>query len=433
MGGRERRRGVVEGRAGGASRRIPRQEASRFLSVEDEARLRTNLEVRRTRTEAEDMDVFDDTASDRSSVRNIVTHMEGRGRSQLPPQQQRTGWQDTVQVIVHQDGAGQSSEHAQQQQQRAEGGAGQWQDNEFDTGRRMMEIGDRLRTGIRDIVAGLRDRDMAIEEVRTTTADGLMALMTAVGGLMNGMSDSVQADRQRQERMAKETGDRIERVEEKAKETEVKVEAASNARERQRRKESVAVMKDKIRQADRQIKIMDIDFARPLNNRRDIVERTIGYMKEDVILSDRKRFDILINRTRLIVLGRETSQTMHQGERIHTVPVLLECRNESDKMELEDILRNCQWFNTFHWPVECMPFVKEVREEVRRMGYEDESHYVRIRPETRDGVLQIRGDVKDKREGAKFRTMAIWDVPPIDRNLWGRDTVRPRITLGRRD
>ena len=375
------------------------------------------------------MDVFDDAASDRSSVRNIVTHMEGRGRSQPLQQQQRTGRQDSVQASVPQGGAGQ----AEQQQQRGEGGAGQWPDNEFDAGRRMMEIGDRLRTGIRDIVARLRDGALSIEEVRTTTADGLMALMTAVDGLMNGMSDTVQADRQRQERMAKETCDRIERVEEKAKETEVRVEAASNARERQRRKESEAAMKDKIRQADRQIKIMDIDFARPLSNRRDIVERTIGYMKEDVILSDRKRFEILINRTRLIVLGRETSQTMHQGERIHTVPVLLECRNEGDKMELEDILRNCQWFNTFHWPVECMPFVKEVRNEVRRMGYEDESHYVRIRPETRDGVLQIRGDLKEKREGAKFRTLAIWDVPPIDRTLWGRDTVRPRITLGRRD
>ena len=41
-----------------------------------------------------------------------------------------------------------------------------------------------------------------------------MALMTAVDGLMNGMSGTVQADRQRQERMAKETCDRIERVEE---------------------------------------------------------------------------------------------------------------------------------------------------------------------------------------------------------------------------
>ena len=63
-------------------------------------------------------------------------------------------------------------------------------------------------------MARLRDGALSIEEVRTTTADGLMALMTAVDGLMNGLSDTVQADRQRQERMAKETCDRIERVEE---------------------------------------------------------------------------------------------------------------------------------------------------------------------------------------------------------------------------
>ena len=76
----EMRRGVVEVRGGGPGRRLLRQETSRFLSAEDETRLRTNLDVRRTRTKVEDMDVFDDAASDRGSVRNIVTHMEGRGQ-----------------------------------------------------------------------------------------------------------------------------------------------------------------------------------------------------------------------------------------------------------------------------------------------------------------------------------------------------------------
>ena len=421
----EMRRGVVEVRGGGPGRRQARQETSRFLSTEDESRIRTNLGLRRARTEVEEMDVFDDAASDRGSVRDIVTHMEGRGQQQ---QQQRTGRQDNAQTTGPEVGGGQG-----QQQQRYDGVAGQWQGNEFDVGRRMMEIGDKLRTGITDIVAKLRDSALTMDEVRTTTADGLMTLMTAVDGLMNGISDTVQADRQRQEQLAKETSDRIVRVEEKAKDTEVRVEAAGNARERQRRKESEAAMKDKIRQTERMIKIMDIDFARPLSSRREIVQRTIGYMKEDVVLSDRKRFDILINRTRLVVLGKETQQSMYQGEWIHTVPILLECRNEGDKMELEDILRNCQWFNTFHWPVECMAFVKEVKSEVRRMGFEDESHYVRIRPETRDGMLQVRGDVKEKREGARFRTVAIWDVPPMDKTLWGRDIARPRITLGRRE
>ena len=77
----EMRRGSVEVRGGGPGRRSVRQETSRFLSTEDETRLRTNLGLRRTGTEVEEMDVFDDAASDRGSVRNIITHMEGRDSS----------------------------------------------------------------------------------------------------------------------------------------------------------------------------------------------------------------------------------------------------------------------------------------------------------------------------------------------------------------
>ena len=64
--------------------------------MEDEARLRTNVEVRRARTEADDMDVFDDAVSDWGSVRNIATQMEGRGPAQQAQQQQWTGWQENV-------------------------------------------------------------------------------------------------------------------------------------------------------------------------------------------------------------------------------------------------------------------------------------------------------------------------------------------------
>ena len=159
-------RGVMDGRGEGPGRRLLRQETSRFLSAEDESRLRTNLEARRTRTEVDDMDVFDDAASDRDSVRNIVTHIEGRGQQQ--GQQQRTGRKDNAQDTGPEVVSGQG-----QQQQRQEGSAGQWQGNEFDVGRRLMEIGDRLRSGIRDIVARLRDREMSVEEVRATTADRL--------------------------------------------------------------------------------------------------------------------------------------------------------------------------------------------------------------------------------------------------------------------
>ena len=50
----------------------------------------------------------------------------------------------------------------------------------------------------------------------------------------------------------------------------------------------------------------------------------------------------------------------------------------------------------------------------------------------RDGMLQVRGDVKEKGEGGRFRPVAIWDVPPMDKSMWGRDVARPRVTLGKR-
>ena len=60
--------------------------------------------------------------------------------------------------------------------------------------------------------------------------------------------------------------------------------------------------------------------------------------------------------------------------------------------------------------------------EVRRMGFAEGSHYVKIRPHWKDGAMEIRGEVKEIRVSGKFRTVAIWEVPLADRNLWTRKT-----------
>ena len=46
-----------------------------------------------------------------------------------------------------------------------------------------------------------------------------------------------------------------------------------------------------------------------------------------------------------------------------------------------------------------------------------------------DGAMEIRGEVKENRAGGKFRTVAIWDVPPADINLWTREQARPKKTF----
>ena len=51
------------------------------------------------------------------------------------------------------------------------------------------------------------------------------------------------------------------------------------------------------------------------------------------------------------------------------------------------------------------------------MGFAEGSHYVKIRPDWKDGAMDIKGEVKENRVGGKFRTVAVWEVPPADRNL----------------
>jgi hypothetical protein len=100
---------------------------------------------------------------------------------------------------------------------------------------------------------------------------------------------------------------------------------------------------------------------------------------------------------------------------------LLECQNRIDAGDLDVILKKAGYFSTFHWPQEMIEFVNGVREEVRKMGYKDQTHYIRVRPEERNGSIQIRADVKE-RNGGRFVPKAVWQCPPANKNFWERIT-----------
>ena len=60
------------------------------------------------------------------------------------------------------------------------------------------------------------------------------------------------------------------------------------------------------------------------------------------------------------------------------------------------------------------------------MGYVESSHIVKISPEFRKGRIRIKGEVKEKK-GGRYRVVALWEVPPMDRTLWESEQVRPRL------
>ena len=57
--------------------------------------------------------------------------------------------------------------------------------------------------------------------------------------------------------------------------------------------------------------------------------------------------------------------------------------------------------------MECLDFIKEARAEVRAMGYTENSHYIKVRPEWREGRMELKAEVKESRVGGKYRTVAI--------------------------
>jgi hypothetical protein len=291
--------------------------------------------------------------------------------------------------------------------------------DEFEIGNRFDKIAKRMEDEVKRIVDGMKalEGDENKELVKYVVR-GLNTMTKAVVETMNEMGDAVAEERKNKEDDKKEMEDRMRKMEEKAKENEVRMEAERRARETEKKKESVRDMEDKLKVAGRQIKLLDMDFGKVMNNRKEMVERVVDNFKEDVKLNDRKRLDILLRRTRIIILGKETVGVTVRGKRLYTVPVLLECRNEDDKEELSDILRDAEYFGTYHWPIEIMDFVKAVRENVKRMGYSEDRQFIRIRPEEREGRMQLKADVKEK-SGGKFWLVATWGIPPLDKQLRG--------------
>ena len=430
---------------GGGTRR-----GGRFLSIEEEERLRGNVIRRNSMREREEGSKVSATEEmeqmlvenlENESVAGRVRRLEGgqggtgqsqgsgqgMARGQAPVDGGREGGQGAGGQV---EGSGQAPATGNvpvvaqpivnvEESMR----------DEFDFGRRMAGISDQLRRSVGAIVDRISGQGLDAEGIKAATVEGLRVMMESVEAVMNGMSDAVQSNRIGSERVEREIKTRVQIVEGRTGEVENKLEVLKRAKDRQVWKESVQTMTERIALGDRQLKYVNIDYGRATNSRREIVEKTIAYMKEDIDQGDVRRLETIMRRTRFILLGKETVLSTHEDQRIHTIPILLEFRSVNDKVEVEDMLREVGWYPVYHWPRECMEFVKEARFEVRRMGFQEDNYFVKIRPDWKDGSMEIRGEVKENRVGGKFRTVAVWDVPPADVNLWTREQAKPRKTF----
>ena len=173
---------------------------------------------------------------------------------------------------------------------------------------------------------------------------------------------------------------------------------------------------------------MDISFGRAIEDKGEIARLAVQIVREEVRQNEVGWYDDILRRSRVTVLGKATVRKDGGFGEYYTVPILVSCKDRNDKWDLEGIVRRAGFFPSFHWPQEMLDFVKEARKEVSNLGFTEDTHYIRIRPELYEGKVQIRADVKPK-SGGNFRPKAVWMAPPACKDYWPQvpNMMKPRI------
>jgi hypothetical protein len=276
--------------------------------------------------------------------------------------------------------------------------------------------------------------DRAPDAFKRELKEGLGIMMDGMQSMMSGVSDGMASERLAREAEEIRTEDKMEKIMDEVKEIKNVSSGMVNDRMEQRVKASEREMEEKVKAASCSLKLLDIDFGEATEDRVRMVRKVITGLKDDVFPDDRRVYDRVMRRTRVVILGKRTTASNSRGRTVYTVPVLLECQNRTDASELDAVLRKAGYFSAFHWPQEMVEFVEKAREEVRKMGYRDNTHYIRVRPEERGGSVQIRADVKEK-NGGRFQAKAVWQCPPLNKDLWEflNGLFVPKVIGGRQE
>ena len=137
----------------------------------------------------------------------------------------------------------------------------------------MIEISERIRKEMREIMERMEDVDMGLEKLRKIVKESVAGLMETVEDALTVIRYGRLKDRQERETDANRTATTMDKIEERLIDNEKRLEDMRQDKERTRKKESVCEMADKIRHANRQMKVIDLDFGGKIRNRKEIVEK----------------------------------------------------------------------------------------------------------------------------------------------------------------
>jgi hypothetical protein len=278
------------------------------------------------------------------------------------------------------------------------------------------------------------------EALKGIMRTGMENMLKAVEVVLLGMSEGIDGEMRGKEKEEMNREKQIDKIEEREKETERKIkeleakvtqiesrqndadhmletvgEAMVRGRKCCRLRESVWNMEGQVEDSLNKVKVVGLELDKVTEDRQEIIRMALDKMKKVIRKESSQRFEEVISRTRIVVLGKGTAKVRVGENWMVTVPILLCCQCAADKNMIVKTLRAAGHNPSFYWPDSMVEFVRGARQEIRRKGFEEEKYQVRIRPERRNGRLVIRGDVRTKDE-RHFRPEVYWKIPG-DRKL----------------
>jgi hypothetical protein len=182
---------------------------------------------------------------------------------------------------------------------------------------------------------------------------------------------------------------------------------------------SKAEMGKKMEVAQTQVKLLDIDFGKCIDDPKELNKAAKEAIAAKIRSDEKEKYDNLVKNAVVQVLARQTTKrkNFNGDSEIWTAPVVLTIQERAARWDMEDVLRKSKMFPTFHWPKEFLEPMKKLKEELKNGGVDDSTHYTRIRPELKDGKWRIRADTKPKSGEGKFTLRATWPIMAADSNI----------------
>jgi hypothetical protein len=204
-----------------------------------------------------------------------------------------------------------------------------------------------------------------------------------------------------------------------------KVVAVMKAKDKVEIKASSKEMEERLKVANTQFKIMEVEIGKETDNRKEIIDKGMAELTKKVRSDMQKEWTELTRGVDVAPLVRKTVKPA--GREAYSAPLLFTVQEKQKKWRMEEILRSSRIYPGYHWPQEMMGVLKEYKNVLKESGVNEETTYIRIRPNERDGKIRLRADIKPKEGNGRFSARAVWDAPPLcgDLRKLAKDHLKP--------